>query len=96
MAKSHGMRKNTRNKLSKSVRARGISPVVKAIQDFEIGARVHILLDPSIHKGMPHPKFHGKTGKVIGKRGRAFVLEVSDQNATKSVVAFPEHLAAQK
>ncbi|HOT07819.1 MAG: 50S ribosomal protein L21e [Methanosaeta sp. PtaB.Bin039] len=96
MAKSHGIRTNTRYKLSKSVRRRGISPVVKAIQEFEVGARVHIIIDPSIHKGMPHPKYHGKTGTVMGKRGRAFILSVSDQDATKSVIVFPEHLAAQK
>lgn len=90
------MRKKTRDKLSKKVRARGISPVVRAIQDFKEGDKVHVLIDPSKHKGMPHPKFHGKTGEVIGKRGRAFVLKVADGDASKTVIAIPEHLAAQK
>jgi large subunit ribosomal protein L21e len=96
MAHHHGMRKKTRDKLSKKVRARGISPVVRAIQDFKEGDKVHVLIDPSKHKGMPHPKFHGKTGEVIGKRGRAFVLKVADGDASKTVIAIPEHLAAQK
>ncbi len=96
MPKSHGFRKNTRDKLKKSVRDRGISPVVRAIQEFAVGERVHIIIDPSIHKGMPHPKFHGRTGTVVGKRGRAFVLEVPDQKATKQVIVLPEHLRAQK
>ena len=74
MAHHHGMRKKSRDKLSKTVRGRGISPVVRAIQEFETGAKVHVLIDPSIHKGMPHPRFHVKTAEVIGKRGRAFVL----------------------
>jgi len=45
-----------------------------------------VLIDPSIHKGMPHPRFHGKTAEVIGKRGRAFVLtptRVSHRRADK-------------
>jgi large subunit ribosomal protein L21e len=90
------MKKKTRDKLSKTVRARGISPVVRAIQEFEAGAKVHVLIDPSIHKGMPHPRFHGKTGEVVGKRGRAFVLKITDGNATKTLITLPEHLMAQK
>ncbi|MCX6673410.1 MAG: 50S ribosomal protein L21e [Methanothrix sp.] len=90
------MRKKSRDKLSRTVRARGISPVVRAIQEFETGAMVHVIIDPSIHKGMPHPRFHGKTGEVVGKRGRAFVLRVTDGNATKTLITLPEHLTAQK
>ena len=67
MAHHHGMRKKTRDKLSKTVRTRGMSPVVRAIQDFNIGDKVHVIIDPSKHKGMPHPKFHGRTGEVVGK-----------------------------
>jgi large subunit ribosomal protein L21e len=96
MGKSHGTRKNTRDKLSKSVRSRGVSPVIKAIADYETGAKVHVIIDPSIHRGMPHPKFQGKTGTVVGKRGRAFVLEVRDGDADKCIIVFPEHLSAQK
>jgi len=96
MAHHHGMRKKSRDKMSKTVRARGISPVVRAIQEFDKGAMVHVIIDPSIHKGMPHPRFHGKTGEVVGTRGRAFVLKVTDGNATKTLITLPEHLTAQK
>ena len=90
------MRKKTRDKLSRAVRAKGKTSVVRAIQEFETGSKVHVLIDPSIHKGMPHPRFHGKTGEVVGKRGRAFVLKVTDGDATKTLIALPEHLTAQK
>jgi large subunit ribosomal protein L21e len=90
------MRKKSRDKLSRTVRARGKSSVVRAIQEFETGAMVHVLIDPSIHKGMPHPRVHGKTGEVVGTRGRAFVLRVTDGNATKTLITLPEHLTAQK
>jgi large subunit ribosomal protein L21e len=90
------MRKKSRDKLSRTVRARGKSSVVRAIQEFETGAMVHVIIDPSIHKGMPHPRFHGKTGEVVGTRGRAFVLRVTDGNATKTLITLPEHLIAQK
>jgi large subunit ribosomal protein L21e len=90
------MRKKTRDKLSKTVRSRGISPVVRAIQDFQLGEKVHVLIDSSKHKGMPHPRFHGRTGEVVGRRGRAYVLKVTDGNASKIVIALPEHLTAQR
>lgn len=96
MANNHGMRRKTRDKLSKTVRARGISPVVRAIQEFEPGQKVHVLIDPSKHKGMPHPRFHGRTGEITGKRGRAFVLKITDGNSVKTLIALPEHLVAQK
>ncbi len=95
MAHHHGMRRKSRDKLSKTVRARGFSPVVRAIQEFEPGDKVHVLIDPSKHKGMPHPRFQGRTGEITGKRGRAFVLKITDGNATKTLIALPEHLVAQ-
>ena len=96
MAHHHGMRKKSRDKLSRTVRAKGKSSVVRAIQEFDTGAMVHVIIDPSIHKGMPHPRFHGKTGEVVGTRGRAFVLKVTDGDATKTLITLPEHLTAQK
>jgi len=95
LPKSHGERRKTRYKLKKSIRARGISPVSKSISEFEVGEHVHIILDPSIHHGMPNPKFHGRTGTVVDKRGRGYVLKVKDKNSLKEIIAFPEHLTTQ-
>lgn len=96
MAKSHGERRKTRHKLRKGVRERGLSPVSRAIQEFEVSQSVHIIIDPSVHRGMPHPKYHGKTAKVVGQRGAAYILEVTDQGTTKEVLARPEHLRPQE
>ena len=96
MAHHHGMRKKSRGKMNRTIRSKGKSSVVRAIQEFETGTMVHVIIDPSIHKGMPHPRFHGKTGEVVGTRGRAFVLKVNDGNASKTLITLPEHLTAQK
>ena len=66
------------------------------IQNFEIGDKVHIVVEPSIQKGMPHRRFHGKTGTVLGQRGRAWMLTIRDGNADKIVISRPQHLKAQK
>lgn len=96
MAHHNGPRKKTRYKFKKELRRRGLPPVTSVIQKFEIGQNVHIVCEPSIQKGMPHRRFHGKTGTVLGQRGRAWVLAIRDGNAEKVVIARPQHLKAQK
>ncbi len=99
MARSHGERKKTRKKLSKRKRDRGLSPISKAVQRFEAGDKVHIKIDPSVHKGMPHRRFHGMTGEVVGRRGRAFIVKVFDgirgHKKPKELFIRPEHLSPQ-
>jgi large subunit ribosomal protein L21e len=96
MAHHNGPRKKTRYKFKKALRKRGLPPVTTVIQKFEIGQKVHIVIDSSIQTGMPHRRFHGKTGTVIGQRGRAWVLEIKDGRASKTVIARPQHLKPQK
>ncbi len=96
MAKTHGTRRKSRYKLKKTIREKGLSPISRAIQEFKDGDIVNIDLDPSIQNGMPHPKFHGKTGRVTSQRGRAYIVEVTDGGMTKEVIILPEHLTPQK
>ncbi len=96
MAHHNGPRKKTRYKFKKNLRQRGLPPVTSLIQEFETGQKVHVVCESSIQKGMPHRRFHGKTGTVIGRRGRAWVLTVRDGDSQKVVIARPQHLKAQK
>lgn len=96
MAKTHGTRRKSRYKLKKTVREKGLSPISRAIQEFQEGDIVNIDLDPSIQNGMPHPKFQGRTGKVMNQRGRAYIVEVRDGGLMKEVIILPEHLTPQK
>ena len=96
MAKTHGTRRKSRYKLKKTVREKGLSPISRAVQEFADGDIVNIDLDPGIQNGMPHHKFQGKTGKVTGQRGRAYLVEVRDGGLMKEVIVLPEHLTPQK
>ncbi len=87
--KSHGKRAGTRSKLRK--RRREKFKVTKYLRTFEIGSYVAIVIDPSSRK-QPFHRFHGLTGKIIGKRGRAYIVKVRDGNKFKQVFAKPEHL----
>jgi large subunit ribosomal protein L21e len=96
MAHHHGPRKKTRYKFKKEIRRRGIPPVTAAIQKFEVGQKVHIVCEPSVHQGMPNRRFHGKTGTIVGQRGRAWLLQIRDGESVKTVIARPQHLKAQR
>ncbi|ADB58286.1 MULTISPECIES: 50S ribosomal protein L21e [Archaeoglobus] len=93
--KSHGFRFKSGRKLRKKIREKGIK-ISRALQTFEVGDRVHIDIDPAVHKGMPHPRFQGRTGVVIGQRGRAYLVRVRDGNSYKTLFVRPEHLKPQK
>ncbi|OKY79208.1 MAG: Ribosomal protein L21E [Candidatus Methanohalarchaeum thermophilum] len=93
---SQGSRRGTRKKLKKDERKKGLSSITESIRDFDVGQRVHIKIDSSVQKGMPHPRFHGKTGEVVEKRGRGYVVEVSDKSTKKKVTIRPEHLIPQE
>lgn len=92
--RSHGPRSKTRTKLRKHARDKGMPPVTRSLQYFPEGARVAIRIDPSVHGGMPHSRFHGLTGTVIGHQGKSFVVQIRDGGSKKQVVARPEHLRA--
>lgn len=59
---------------------------------YKVGDKVHIVTNPSIHRGMPHRRFHGKTGEVIGKRGKCYVVRVLLGDKEKILFIRPEHL----
>ncbi|MBR9680095.1 MAG: 50S ribosomal protein L21e [Candidatus Altiarchaeota archaeon] len=90
VSRSRGYRSKTRHKLKKSVR--GMPPVNRFLQEFEIGEKVSIILDSSITKGMPHPRFHGRVGTVTGKRGRAYLIKLKDIKKEKIFISLPVHL----
>ncbi len=92
--KPKGYRRRTRKKLRKNVRERGIPSTSRIIQDFPPGTKVTIDIDPSIDRGQPHSRYQGRTGTVVERRGRAFVIELKKGNQIKKVISRPEHLRA--
>ena len=95
MPNSKGERKNTRNKLKNDPKEQGISQPSEAVKEFSEGESVHVDIDPSTPEGRPHPRFHGRTGEVVGKQGSGFVVEFDDGEKTKTVVVRPQHLQRQ-
>lgn len=88
-----GLRHRTRKVFRKKVRERGgVPPLSKLLIDYKVGDTVHIKVNPSIVKGMPHRRYHGKTGRIIGRRGRSYIVELKVGSKKKTLIVRPEHL----
>ena len=88
-----GLRHRTRKVFSKSVRERGaVPPLSRILINYMSGDRVYIVADPAIHKAMPHRRYHGKVGTVVGKRGRAYIVQLKVGSKIKTLFLLPEHL----
>jgi len=92
MRHSKGFRAGTRQILRKKPRQRGKLSISKILYQYKLGEKVVIDIEPSVHKGMPHPRFNGKIGTIIEKRGRAYVIEIRDGRKMKHIITRPEHI----
>ncbi len=90
--RSRGIRSKSRHILHKKPRHRGINSITRSLQQFEKGDRVSIVIDPMIHKGMPHPRFQGRTGTVEGMQGNAYLVSITTGKKLKTIIVNPEHL----
>ena len=92
MKKSKGYRARTRSLLRRKPREKGKTGLSKILYEYTSGEKVVVKIDPSIHKGMPHRRYHGRVGVISKKRGRAYVVNVTQGDATKQIIVRPEHL----
>jgi len=91
-----GLRRKSRFKFKKDRRRRGKISVSRFMQSFKSGQRVHLSVEPSLHKGVYHPRFIGKTGIVRGLRGKCYEVMVNDKGKEKLLIVHPVHLKETK
>ena len=90
--RSKGSRQKTRKKLKRKRKEKGKIFIKKFIQEFKEGDKVVIKPDPSVQKGLVNRRFIGKSGEIIGKRGRGYEVLVKDGRKEKVVITYPVHL----
>jgi large subunit ribosomal protein L21e len=94
--KSKGYRSGTRRLFKKEPRERGKMKLSKLLYEYQPGTQVVVKIDSSFQKGMPHRRYHGRVGTVINKRGRSYVVSVSQGDAIREIIVRPEHLEPYK
>jgi len=82
--------------LTKEPRERGKMRLSKLLYEYQPGNQVVIKIDSAVHKGMPHKRYHGRVGTVLNKRGRSYVVSVSQGDAIREIIVRPEHLEPYK
>lgn len=92
MKRSHGQRVGTRSILRRRKSERSRINISRVMHEYKEGDRVAIILDGGQQMGMPHRRFHGRTGFIKARQGKAWVVAVKDKNMQKTVIARPEHL----
>ena len=92
MGKSQGIRRKSRAVMTKRVSERGKLPLSRLLTEYAAGEKVIIVIDPAVHKGMPHKRFQGQVATVKAKRGKAYVLEIPQPKKVKTIIALPPHI----
>jgi large subunit ribosomal protein L21e len=87
-----GSKRKARHKLKKDRRHKGKISVSRFMQSFDIGQRVHLCIEPSIHKKDFHTQYIGKTGTINGTRGKCYEVTIKDGNKEKLLIIHPIHL----
>ena len=87
--KAKGPRAKTRHKLKRKGKKVTVN---RLLSKPEINATVQVKINSSVHSGMPHPRFHGLTGKVVSHRGKAVEVRLKQGNAEKTILVHPAHL----
>ena len=93
--KSKGTLFRSRHILKKSARKKGMPALGYLLRKYTLGDKVALIIEPSVQRGMPHRRFHGKTGTIIGKRGRSYLVSLKDMGREKLIISRPEHLHPQ-
>ena len=89
MVRKDGLRGKTRSKFKR----KGPNATVnKLVQKFEMDDTVQVVIDSSKHAGLPHRRFHGVSGKIIGQRGSAYEVSLKKGNKVMMVVTTPAHI----
>jgi len=90
--RSAGFLHKSRKYLRKHPRERGMPPLSRYLAEYKIGDKVVIDAVPSERRGIPHRRYQGKVGVVVGKRGRAYLVDVKIGGKVKHLIVPPVHL----
>ncbi len=75
----------------KNIRKKGKISLSKYFKKFEKGESVAVTIEQSLNPGFPK-RMQGRTGTIEGKKGRAYIVHIKDQNKSKEFLIKPIHL----
>jgi large subunit ribosomal protein L21e len=77
--------------LKKKIRDKGKLKLSRFFQKFREGEFVAVNIENSLKRGFSK-KIQGRTGKIVGKKGRAYLVKIKDKKKEKEYIIEPIHL----
>lgn len=68
---------------------KGKPNISRYMEEYNTGDTVNITFTSTI---VPHPRFHGFTGKVVGRNGNGYIVQVREGGKLKKISIRAEHL----
>ena len=75
----------------KKIRTRGKIQLSRYFQNLKEGDKVSVIREPSVSSTFPI-RLQGRTGTILGKRGRSYIVEIKEQKKEKKFIIAPIHL----
>jgi large subunit ribosomal protein L21e len=75
----------------KGQRTHGKIPLSRYFQEFKIGDKVAVVRELSVNPKFPE-SLQGRSGTIMNKRGRYYIVDIKDLNKQKSYIIHPVHL----
>lgn len=88
MKRTHG----SYSKRSRNLVKKGRRTAVQILKSYPVGERVRISAFSGSKQGRPHLRFNRLVGKVIGRQGKAYKVQVRTGNKQKLLVVSNTHL----
>jgi len=92
MARIGGVRRKKSSLLTKSSRLKGKISLKNYLTEFQEGEKVALKYEPAVFKGTYCPRFIGKSGVVLSKRGSCYEIKIKDFKKEKILIVHPVHL----
>eukprot|EP00301_Raphidiophrys_heterophryoidea_P021526 c5928_g1_i1.p2 GENE.c5928_g1_i1~~c5928_g1_i1.p2 ORF type:complete len:160 (+),score=28.58 c5928_g1_i1:47-526(+) len=86
MVNSKGYRAGTRHLYSRDFRAHGIEHLSTFLVTYKRGDYVDIKMNGSVHKGMAHKYYHGRTGRVFDVTKRAVGIAINKRVGNRIII----------
>jgi len=87
-----GYRRKTRDLMRKHYKTKGKISITRYLQELKAGDVVVLKLESGYQKGFYHPRFHGRRGVIIAKKGRCYEVQINDLGKKKNMMVHPVHL----
>jgi ribosomal protein L21E len=92
MARIGGLRRKKVSRFTKSRKERGKVSLRRYLAEFSEGDRVSLMIEPAVHEGIYCPRFAGKSGIVVSKKGTCYEVKINDFKKEKILIVHPVHM----